>query len=89
MTQDKMRRIITACISAATVLLVFLLGWLIYQWIDLTVTQNKIDKIEKEITALEQQIAMAEEDAEYYNGTFYLQWKLDELEQKKDLIEGK
>ncbi len=89
MTQDKLRRIITACVSAATVLLVFLLGYLIFQWVSLGIQQKKIDKLEEEIAALEQQIASAEEDEEYYNGVFYLKWKLDELKLKKDLIEGK
>ncbi len=89
MTQDKMRRIITACISAATVLLVFLLGYLIFQWVSLANEQKKIDKLEKEIAVLEEQLAKAQEDEAFYSDVFYLQWKLDELEQKKELIEGK
>ncbi len=89
MTQEKMRRVITACVSAATVLLVFLLGWLIYGWIDIAIQNKRLDKLEKEIAAIERQIAAFEDDEDYYNSKFYLQWKLDELEQKKDLIEGK
>ncbi len=89
MTQDKMRRMITAFVSAATVLLVFLLGYLIFQWVSLGVQKKKINKLEQEIAALEQQISLAEEQEESYNDVFYLQWKLDELEQKKNLIEGK
>ncbi len=85
MTQEKMRRVITACVSAATVLLVFLLGYLIYQWISLGVQQKKIDKIEKEIATLEQQVKEAETDEEYYLGNFYLQMELDKLQ----LIQGK
>ncbi len=85
MTQDKMRRMITACISAATVLLVFLLGWLVYQWVSLTVTQNKIDKLEKEIAVLEEQVANAEDAEDYYKSSFYLQMALEELQ----LIQGK
>jgi hypothetical protein len=33
MTQDKLDKVIVACVSAATALLVFLLGFLVYQWI--------------------------------------------------------
>ena len=47
MTQDKMRKIITACVSAATVLLVFLTCFLIYQWITIAVYNNRIEKLEK------------------------------------------
>lgn len=54
MTQDKMRRIITACVSAATVLLVFLVGYVCYQWIGIAVHNNRIEKLEKDIAAIEQ-----------------------------------
>lgn len=54
MTQDKMRKIITGCVSAATVLLVFLIGFLCYQWIANAVYDKRIDKLEKEIAAIEQ-----------------------------------
>ncbi len=89
MTQEKLRRVITACVSAATVLLVFLFGYLIFQWVSLGVQKNKINKLEKEIASLEMQLTAAEEQEEGYHDKFYLQWKLDELEQKKNLIEGK
>ena len=51
MTQDKMRKVITACVSAATVLLVFLMSFLIYQWISIGVYNRKIDKVEAKIAA--------------------------------------
>ena len=54
MTQDKMRKMITGCVSAATVLLVFLIGFLCYQWITGAVYDNRIDKLQKEIAAIEQ-----------------------------------
>ncbi len=89
MTQDKMRRIITACVSAATILLVFLLGFLIYQWITIGVKNNKIEQVEAEIAALEREIEKAEEDADFYSSKFYLEWKIEEYKQKQDMIEGK
>ncbi len=85
MTQDKMRRIITACVSAATVLLVALLGYLIYQWTAIGIKNKKIETLQAEITQLEQQLDDAKSDEEYYLTDHYLQIKLEELE----LIKGK
>ena len=48
MTQEKMRKIITACVSAGTLLLVVLLSVLIYQWIKIGVLNNKLKKAEAE-----------------------------------------
>ncbi len=84
MTQDKLRRIITACVSAATVLLVLLLGYLIYQWVTMAVLDKKIDKVNKEITQLEQQLDENNKDKDYYLSDFYLNWKLEEMDLIKD-----
>lgn len=83
MTQDKMRRIITACVSAATVLLVFLLGFLIYQWITIGVLNKKIAKAEADVAYWEQELAEAETDLEFYESEFYLNWAIQELNQLK------
>ena len=80
MTQEKMRKVIAACVSAATVLLTMLLGYLIYQWVTMAVLDKRIDKLETEIAQLEQIIAMGEEDLEYYQSKFYLDQKLLELQ---------
>ena len=65
MTQEKMRRIITACVSAATLLLTCLSLYLAYQWITIAVFNHRIDKLEQENAALEQKIAEDSEYAEY------------------------
>ena len=80
MTQEKMRKVIAACVSAATVLLTMLLGYLIYQWVTMAVLDKRIDKLETEIAQLEQIIAMGEEDLDYYQSKFYLDQKLLELQ---------
>ena len=80
MTQDKMRKVITACVSAATVLLVALLSFLIYQWITIAVQNKRIDKLTAEITQLEEIIAMDKKDLEYYQSVFYLNQKALELQ---------
>ena len=80
MTQEKMRKVITACVSAATVLLVALLSFLIYQWITIAVQNKRIDKLTAEITRLEEIIAMDKKDLEYYQSVFYLNQKALELQ---------
>ena len=85
MTQEKMRKLITAFVAAGTALLVFLLGVLVYQWITIGVNARREKKIKEEITRLEQQVAEAETDVAYYEGELY-KWlesiKLQDLEGK-------
>ena len=85
MTQDKLRKVITACVSAATVLLVFLLGFLTYQWITIATLNKKIAKAEAEVAYWEQECQKSEGTADYYENDFYLKWALEELE----LLKGK
>ncbi len=85
MTQEKTRRIVTACVSAATVLLVFLLGFLVYQWISMGITKDKIKDTKAEIARLEQQLSEAKDDEAYLMTNHYLQTQL----QKLNLLEGK
>ena len=85
MTQDKLKKVITAGVSAATVLLVFLLGFLIYQWIAIATLDKKIEKAEAEVEQLQQQRDENEEIAKLFESNFYLNWALEELE----LLKGK
>ena len=72
MTQDKMRKTITAVVVAATLLLVFLLSVLIYQWVTLGVLNRRKAKLDKEIATLEQQKQDAALDAEWYEANMFL-----------------
>ena len=74
MTQEKMRKIITACVATATLFLVILLGVLIYQWIKIGVLNSRIDKLETENARLEESIAAGEKDAEYYESIMGKEW---------------
>lgn len=74
MTQEKMRRIITACVSAATVLFTFLSAYLAYQWITIAIYNHRIEKIEQEIAVLEQQIDEDSEYAEYLESEMGKDW---------------
>ena len=80
MTQEKMRKVITACVSAATVLLMLLFGYLIYQWRTMWVSDKRIESLEMEIAQLEQILARGEDDLEYYQSEFYLNQKVLELQ---------
>lgn len=84
MTQEKMGRVITACVSAGTVLLVCLLSVLIFQWIKLSVDTRREEKLLQEIAVLEMEVQQAETEAEFYEKDFWLQWKLEELGIVKD-----
>ena len=84
MTEEKMRKVIAACVSAATALLVTLFSVLVYQWVSMGIYNKRIDKLETEIAQLEQVIAKGQMDAEYYESEFYLTQKLVEYQQLKD-----
>lgn len=66
MTQEKMRKVITACVCAATVLLVFLLGFLVYQFVTLGVLEKRIENTQAEISQYQEKIDAAEGDLEFY-----------------------
>ncbi len=74
MTQEKMRKVITAGAVAATLLLVFLLSFLVYQGIQKAVYRKRIEDLEKETARLEQQLSDATKDAEYYESIFGKEW---------------
>ncbi len=68
MTQEKMRKVITAVASAATMLLVVLLAVLIYQWVTMGNQNRDLERLDKEIAELEQQAQENEADAAWYEG---------------------
>ena len=75
MTQEKLRRIVTAAVVAGTALFVILLSVLIYQWITIAVYNKRIEKVNGEIQELEESIAADEESLEYFDsdlGKFWL-----------------
>ncbi|MBQ7368578.1 MAG: hypothetical protein IJW60_02585 [Clostridia bacterium] len=74
MTQEKLRKIIVACVVATTLLLVLLLGVLVYQWIKIGVLNSRIDQIEQENAKLEETIAAGTKDAEYYESVMGKEW---------------
>ena len=74
MTQEKMRKVIAACVSAATVLFVFLLSYLVYQWVTLAVLDKREKELQAEIQKLQQTIDKGTEEAEYYESVLGKNW---------------
>ncbi|MBQ8292084.1 MAG: hypothetical protein IJX88_06255 [Clostridia bacterium] len=71
MTQDKMRKLITAIVCAATLLLVILLSVLIFQWIKIGVQKKRIEEVQKEIAYYQQLNEADEKDLDYYTSELY------------------
>ena len=71
MTQDKMRKLITAIVVATTLLLVVLLSVLVYQWITIGVQKKRIAKIRADIAYYEQLNETAQNDLDYYSSDLY------------------
>ncbi len=74
MTQEKMRKVITASAVAATLLLVFLLSFLVYQGIQSAVYNKRIKELTEETNRLEQELDSKTKDAEYYESLFGKEW---------------
>ena len=80
MTQEKMRKVITACVSAATVLLVLLFSYLIYQWVTIGVLNKRIAEAQDEVNYWQEIVNKGGSDLEYYESQEYLQQALIELQ---------
>ncbi len=74
MTQEKMRKVIAACVSAATVLFVLLFTYLAYQWITLAVLNEREQKLQEEVKKLEETLEKGTTEAEYYESDLMKQW---------------
>ncbi|MBO5363418.1 MAG: hypothetical protein J6A46_03740 [Clostridia bacterium] len=83
MTQEKVSRMVTGIVVAATLFLVVLLGVLVYQWVTLGVLQKRLDAAKAEEAALIQREEDLEEDLEDLGDPF---WKYD-LALKYGIIE--
>ena len=79
MNQDKMRRIVTACVSACTVLFVLLLAFLVYQWIYKAQLDKKEKKLLEEIAYYESLLDDKSDMLKYYESEYYLQKAYQEL----------
>ena len=74
MTEDKMRKIVSASVAAGTLLLVFLLGFLIYQWIYSAVLDKRIADLTAQNQQLQQINEEQEKDLAYYESIFGKEW---------------
>ena len=79
MNQDKMRRIVTACVSACTVLFVLLFAFLVYQWIYKAQLDKKEKKLLEEIAYYEQLIEEKSDNLEFFESELYKFYTYQEL----------
>lgn len=68
MTQDKMRKVITASVVAGTMLLVILLSFLIYTFVKIGVLNRREKALEAETAILEEMKEENEINATWYEG---------------------
>ena len=75
MTQEKLSRMITGIVVAATLFLVILFGVLVYQWITMGVQQRRMDAALAEWNAISAEMEERKEDLDeiMYDDT----WKYD------------
>ena len=73
MTQEKLRRTVTAAVIAATLTVFCLLVFIAYQVVTLIVQKNRIKELKKDISEYEQVIEEDERDLEYYLTQEYLE----------------
>ena len=79
MTQDKMRKLVTAIVSACTILFTLLACYLAYQWITIAVYNQKEKKLKADIAAYEQILEQDQKDLEYYESDLYKEWEAMKL----------
>ena len=73
MTQEKLRRIVTAAAVAGTILIVCLLAVIGYQIVKIIVLNNRIDKVEEDIASYEEMNQQNQNNLEYYLSDLYLE----------------
>ena len=74
MTQEKLRKVVTAVTVAATALFVFLLAVIVYQVVTMCVLTKREKELEEENKKLQQQIDENTLDAEYYESIMGKEW---------------
>ena len=74
MTQEKMRKIITASVVAAVLLLVILSSVLIYQFIRIGVLNKRLSNLREGNAQLQEIIDEKQMDAEYYESVIGKEW---------------
>ena len=85
MTQDKMRRVITAIVSACTVLLTILSVFLIYQWVTMAILDKKIKAEQTKIEYWTNKIETDQDMLDHLESDLYKEWAWQNLQ----ALEGK
>ena len=78
MTQEKLKRVVTAAAVAGTLVVVCLLAVLLYQVIHIAVLNKRIKTVQNEIDYWTEMHETAENDLDHYLSDFYLDWAAHE-----------
>ncbi|MBR2023875.1 MAG: hypothetical protein IJ996_05120 [Clostridia bacterium] len=68
MTREKLQKLIPAITVAATLLFVFLLFVLIFQWVEIAQQEKRHNKLEDDITYWQEQVDKSTFDVAWYEG---------------------
>ena len=74
MTESKMRKTITAVATAATLLIVLLLSYIVFQWIKISVQKKRIATAETRVEMAEKEVEEQEDDLDVYLSDWYKDW---------------
>ena len=74
MTEEKLRRVVTAAVVAGTILLVTLLSYLIYQFVAIGVLNKRLDKVKSDNAELQIENSQLQELEDYYGSDIGKLW---------------
>lgn len=78
MKEEKLKRLITAAVATAVVLLILLICIMSYQLISIAGANSKKKKLERQIDELQQQIDDTEENIDLYSQYWFIEQKARE-----------
>ena len=82
MSEEKKRRVVSATVSGAIMLLFILVTILVYQIVGIYVRKNRIQTLDNEIATLEQEILDTESSIEEWSQ----RWKIEQRARELGLI---
>ncbi|MBO6263710.1 MAG: hypothetical protein IJ706_08825 [Clostridia bacterium] len=85
MSEERMRRIISAGVSAGVLLLTALLAIMIFQLVSLGVKNAEVNRLREEITRLEEEIDQKNQGIDVWSQ----EWKVEERARQLGYVNGK
>ena len=82
MSEEKKRRVVSATVSGAIMLLFILVTIIVYQFVGISQRKNRIDALDAEIATLQQEIKDTENSIEEWSQ----RWKIEQRARELGLI---